>query len=533
MDKEIVVDYLIIGAGPAGLQMGYFFEKHQRNYLILEAQNLVASFFAKHPRNRKLISFNKTAHLYDDPEIKLRWDWNSLLSDYEFLFEAYSKKLYPSADEMVHYLSDFANHYELNIQFNTKVAQVSRLAEGGFCVKDASNNEYFCRGLIVATGLSKPYIPDIPGIEHVEEGYENVTMEPESFRNQRVLIIGKGNSGFEIADNILETAALIHLASPESIKFAWNTRHPGHLRADYTRILDAYQLKLLHGALDCTISQIYRENGKYVASIHYTHADGEVEEIIYDRIIRCAGFCFDDAIFDSSCKPALAITGKFPALTSMWESTNVPDLFFAGTLMQMRDFRQSSSAFIDGFRYNIRCLYHFLANRYHDQPLPNQLIPMRVKAIAEATMERVCRTSALWTQFGYLCDVIVVDEETDEIRHFFELPIDYVRESEFMKAPHYYVITFEWGAFRGDVFAIERHPNHETAYTNAFLHPIVRRYSHSTLVAEHHILEDLFGMYSYKRSPGVYKNRSGRSVRQYHYEEHEQPLHQFFASQLR
>jgi thioredoxin reductase len=531
MEAHTVYDYLVIGAGPAGLQLGYFLEKYGHQYVILERHVAPAAFFRHYPRNRKLISFNKTASLYHDAELKLRWDWNSLLNDYEFLFEQYSQRLYPHADEMVHYLSDFARHYALNIHYGIHITRIARTEPEHFALQDEAGRTYHCRCLIVATGLSRPYIPPIPGIEQVE-AYETVTMDGESFRNQRVLILGKGNSGFEIADNILETAALIHLASPDSITMAWNTRHPGHLRGDYVRILDAYQLKLLHGMLDCTISQIQRENGKYVVQVQYVHADNEVEEIIYDRVIRYTGFRFDPTIFDPSCQPQLTINQRFPAQTPLWESTNVPNLFFAGTLMQVRDFRKASSAFVDGFRYNIRTLYHYLAHRYHRKTPPHQTLPLTVEALAQAVQQRVCRTSALWAQFGYLCDLMVVDDTRAQAQHFFEWPVDHICASPWSQETHYYLLTFEWGPWEGDIFAIDRHPHAETAHTNAFLHPIVRRYNGGTLVAEHHILEDLFGMYAAAGSPGIYKSRSGRIVQQYHAEEHDQPLRQFFARQL-
>src|SRR5436190_22088699 len=89
-------DYIIIGAGPAGLQLGYFFEKSGRDYLVLEAGNTPGSFFKVFPRHRTLISNNKVYTGFDDPELNLRWDWNSLLSDSEeMLFKHYSKEYFP------------------------------------------------------------------------------------------------------------------------------------------------------------------------------------------------------------------------------------------------------------------------------------------------------------------------------------------------------------------------------------------------------------------------------------------------------
>ena len=91
-------DYLIIGAGPAGLQLGYFFEKAGRNYRILEAGPTPGTFFRTFPRHRTLISINKVYTGFDDPEMNLRWDWNSLLSDDdEMLLKNYTGKYFPDA----------------------------------------------------------------------------------------------------------------------------------------------------------------------------------------------------------------------------------------------------------------------------------------------------------------------------------------------------------------------------------------------------------------------------------------------------
>ena len=58
-DKTEELDYLIIGAGPAGLQLGYFLQRAGSNYLVLEAAETAGSFYRKFPRHRKLISINR------------------------------------------------------------------------------------------------------------------------------------------------------------------------------------------------------------------------------------------------------------------------------------------------------------------------------------------------------------------------------------------------------------------------------------------------------------------------------------------
>src|SRR6266581_4883536 len=101
------VDYLVIGAGPAGLQLGLYLEQADRNYLIVEAGDTPGTFFRTFPRHRRLISINKPHTGWDDPELNMRMDWNSLLSDDpRLLFPRYTRRYFPDADELVGYLAD-------------------------------------------------------------------------------------------------------------------------------------------------------------------------------------------------------------------------------------------------------------------------------------------------------------------------------------------------------------------------------------------------------------------------------------------
>ena len=78
-------DYCIIGAGPGGLQMGYFLQRANRDYVIFERANFSGAFFVQYPRHRKLISLNKRYTGKTNKEFNLRHDWNSLISDDESL----------------------------------------------------------------------------------------------------------------------------------------------------------------------------------------------------------------------------------------------------------------------------------------------------------------------------------------------------------------------------------------------------------------------------------------------------------------
>ncbi|MCG6136562.1 MAG: NAD(P)-binding domain-containing protein [Nostoc sp. LLA-1] len=489
------IDYLIIGAGPAGLQLGYFLEQSNRNYLILEAGDTPGTYFKDFPRHKKLISINKVYTGYENPEINLRWDWNSLLSDSEEMkFKNYSRQYFPHTDDLVRYLGDFASHFKLKIQYNCQVSNIAKSDK--FIVVDSNDNVYSADRLIIATGFSQLYLPPIPGIELVDK-YTNVSINPEDFANQKVLIIGKGNSGFETADNLVATAALIHIASPNPISLAWKTRYVGHLRAVNNNLLDTYQLKSQNLILDATITKIERQNNKFVVSVIYTHANGEEEDLVYDRVIACTGFRFDDSIFDESCKPQLTINNRFPEQTSSWESTNIKDLYFAGVLMHMRDYKKKQSGFIHGFRYNIQALYQILASKYHHQELLFQVVDCTPDKLTDSIIKRINISSGLWQQTGFLCDLLVINADDKIAKYYEDIPTDYVHDSDLGKHEHYYTITLEFGLdiinASPDLFAIER--VHKDDVNNAAqspsLHPIIRRYSGSTLICEHHVIEDI------------------------------------------
>jgi thioredoxin reductase len=511
------MEYLIIGAGPAGLQLAYFLERAGRDYLILEAGAAPGTFFGTFPRHRRLISINKVHTGSDDPELNLRTDWNSLLSDEpRLLFTRYSPRYFPERADLVRYLADFAENFRLRIQYNTRVARVAK--NGCFRITDQHGNTHEAERLVVATGVSKPYIPPIPGIE-TAEFYDSVSVDPADFINQRVLIIGKGNSAFETADNLVETAAVIHVAGPRSIRMAWKTHYVGHLRAVNNNLLDTYQLKSQNALLDGNVERIERRDGSYVVTVSFVRVNEVRKDYRYDRVIVCTGFRFDASIFDEGCRPELVHNNRFPAQTSAWESTNVADLYFSGTLMQTRDFKKCTSGFIHGFRYGVRALHRIFEKRYHDQPWPSRRLAAEPSALMETVIERINRTSALWQLFGFMADVIVIAPDGKSARYCEEVPVDYAHDSDFDGGQSYFTITLEYGPDHDqhDPFdlSVGRIAQSEVEHSDEgrYLHPVVRHYRARELVAAHHVTENLENEWT------------GHAT-------HREPLRKFFSRQL-
>jgi len=505
-------DYIIVGAGPAGLQMGYFLEQAGYSYVILESADHVASFFAKQPRRRTLISLNKCYNWFDEPDFNLRYDWNSLLThDNSLLFTDYTKELYPHADVLVEYLQDFAEKFALKIQFNTRVSKIDRQTDGdrNFVLTDQQENEYQCRCLLMATGAVKPNMPDIEGIE-LAEGYEDYDTDPEKFINKRVMIMGIGNSAFEVANEIAPYAAMVHVVTNDRmVQHSWQSHFVGDLRAINNNFLEMSQLKMPFPVEAARVTKITK-HGQEALKVHtendvaHWSVPGTLSSAhVFDRVIRCTGWKYvDQDLFAPEIKPTADKKSKYTTLDSIWE-TNVPDLFYIGTAMANND-RKTTPGFIHGFRYNIRTIFHLLEERYHDVPLPAETFPLEtieeLEALSAEVVTRLSTTSALFQMFGVLADLLIFDEGS--VRWLSEVPLEHaLARPEFTEGKGVLAITLELGF--GRFFEKETdslsfvHPNDPAGegQCTSFIHPVLRHYRDGELIKETHLKSAVFVRY--------------------------------------
>ncbi|GAA2677995.1 MULTISPECIES: NAD(P)-binding domain-containing protein [Actinosynnema] len=497
MPTEEAVDYLVIGAGPAGLQAGYFLAKAGRSYLVVESGEAAGAFFTRFPRHRTLISINKVHTGWDDPELRLRNDWNSLLSEeHEPLFTRRTPRYFPHADEMVGYLADFAATHGIDVRYGTRLVEITRPDD--FVARDQHGNTFRAKRVIAATGVSLPNVPDFEGAE-LAERYDEFDTDPESFTGQRVLIVGRGNSAFETADSLIANAAVIHVAGAGSLKLAWRTHFVGHLRAVNNNFLDTYQLKSQNAILDGKIRRIRKDADGYHVEVVFERVNEIVKEIRYDRVVLATGFRFDASAFAPECRPELTINDRFPAQTETWESPNVPDLHFAGTITQVRDFKKSTSGFIHGFRYGVRALHRILEHRHHGVRWPALDLGTKVEAAVDEVVRRVNTSSALWQQFAFLGDVVLQSPD-GSLRYAEEVPVDHaaaaVPRGDFGEVARHAVITLEYGADHDavdpfDVTAGRKSQDDVQGLDGRYLHPVVRVYEGAELVGEHHVTENL------------------------------------------
>jgi len=370
--------HIIIGAGPAGLQMASFLEDH----LILEKGSSVCSFFRHFPRQRGFISINKGRDL--------RFDWNSFLGD-PVSFRDYSEDLYPSANDYLRYAEDFVKRKNLNIQFNCEVKSIERLDDGKFSINQGefvAENVYFGIGLVPR----EPSIKVHPSIQVFT--YANMPLDKEVYRDKTVIIMGSGNAALETADYIAPVTRFTTINGRETN--AWFTHYPGHARSKNFTSIDSFFLKA--GSFNVYASQPV---DKFTDSIEYQLVKEYLEfaksDIIkkVDIVIFCIGFRFDPSLV----KDLVDICPKsgFPLLTDSFESTKTPGLFFIGANSQAKDYKKGTSAFIHGFRYNCEYISRHLKGIESSVLSREELIHMVFK--------QMNTSSCLLHRFDYFCDV--------------------------------------------------------------------------------------------------------------------------------
>lgn len=496
-------DYCVVGAGPAGLQLGFFLERAHRDYIIFERSNVSGHFFVDYPRHRKLISINKRYTGKTNKEFNLRHDWNSLLSDDEsLLLRHYSKDMFPHADRLLDYLRDYQQKLGIQVQFNTEVRNIRKVPQhkqdngtnSRYLLDDQHGNPYQCKVLVIATGMWKPNIPDMKGIEYAD-GYETMSLNPDDYEGKTVLILGRGNAAFEVADGIYGVTNLIHMVSRSRVRLSWETHYVGDLRAVNNALLDTYQLKSLDGLLEGRIGEIglKKVGDKYMVDPGETEtqeedslfsSDNFAMREPYDKVIRCLGFTFDDSIFQNDTVPehGRGRAKKYPLITPGYESVNLPGVFFAGTASHSLDFRKSAGGFIHGFRYTVRALSRLLEVEYEAVPWPSQQMP--TTQLMNYLLKRLNEASGLYQMFSVLCDVVTFSEDGKTVEVFEEFPVGLMNkfpQHTGRDAKRVLVVIMEYGAdFSGpgkDIFRYDRATGEPSdAHNSNFLHPVLYYY---------------------------------------------------------
>jgi cation diffusion facilitator CzcD-associated flavoprotein CzcO len=176
---------LVVGAGPTGLAVAYYLHTYKLPYCVLEKEE-VGSTWQHHYDSLHLHTLKEVSSLPGYP----------MPADYP---------RFPSAEQVRAYLRDYARHFPLEIEEDTSVQHASYGAQGWQV--QTSRGERQAHTLIVATGIwNTPVVPEFEG----QRAFGGTLLHardyrrPQPFEGQRVLVVGAGNSGAEIAIELAE-----------------------------------------------------------------------------------------------------------------------------------------------------------------------------------------------------------------------------------------------------------------------------------------------------------------------------------------
>ena len=190
MDTQTIV----IGAGPAGLAIGACLQRAGVSSLLLEQSDQVGSAWRHH---------------YD--RLHLHTDKASSALPYVPFPPGYPR--YPSRQQVIDYLEAYARRFDLDIRFGHRVTSARR--DAGRWLVETQSGQFTAPSLVIAAGYNcEPYLPSWPGQNDFkgELLHSSLYRNGRPYRGQRVLVVGYGNSGGEIAIDLFESGAQPALA---------------------------------------------------------------------------------------------------------------------------------------------------------------------------------------------------------------------------------------------------------------------------------------------------------------------------------
>ena len=198
----ISASVVVVGAGPAGLATGARLRRAGIDFEILEAEDRVAPAWHRHYERLHLHTVKETSHLPFKP------------------FEDEDPRYIPRA-RLVEYFREYAEEMDLEPRLGEEVVEISGDGEL-WHTRTASGNEYLSPHVVVATGFNRvPHRPTWQGMETFrgEILHSREYRRPDPFRDRDVLVVGMGNTGAEIALDLVESGArpTLSVRSPVNI----------------------------------------------------------------------------------------------------------------------------------------------------------------------------------------------------------------------------------------------------------------------------------------------------------------------------
>jgi cation diffusion facilitator CzcD-associated flavoprotein CzcO len=212
-----MIDTVVLGAGPAGLAVAGSLASRGRTATIIEKAHDLAASWRTHYDRLRLHTVKEKSAL---PGLPFPRDYPR----------------YVAREQMVRYLESYAAHFGIAPRLGCEATAIARDDRGGWEVATAAGDRLHAWTVVVATGANAwPREPALPG----RERFRGAITHSRDYRRasdwvgRRVLVIGMGNTGAEIALDLAEhgVATTLSVRSPVNIVYREVLGRPTQLTA--------------------------------------------------------------------------------------------------------------------------------------------------------------------------------------------------------------------------------------------------------------------------------------------------------------
>ena len=406
---------VVVGTGPGGIQLSYDLRRVGVEHALLGRDEGPGGMFRRFPMFQRLITASRPHCVVERGSSQyFRFDWNSMVTDEpgdqalvtEFMD---GTNYFPAREEMVTALETFAERAGVRARYGCEW-QSTRQDDAGRYVLTTSDGEYTAPVVVFAVGMVEPWTPPTPGIKDVPHYVDLEHRSLDSFAGKSVFVVGKRNSGFEIADALLPWARRLVVGSPHPVRPSITTGFPTPPRARYVLPLEDHMFGGGTFVIDVTLDRIERAGDGWRVHAQGTTVPGEVV-VDVDEVIACTGFGVEMRDLQQ-LGVGTFYKDRLPTQTAYWESTTMPGIYFAGAATQgqagMRKYGwPSHSASVGGFRFNAKVQARHIAEKHFGIEFPAPAVDPG--QAVDYLLDQATWESALWSQQSNLARALTYE----------------------------------------------------------------------------------------------------------------------------
>ncbi|WP_267406465.1 MULTISPECIES: YpdA family putative bacillithiol disulfide reductase [unclassified Chryseobacterium] len=317
-----ILDTLIVGGGPIGLNCALEAKKNNLSYLIIEKGTIVNSLY-NYPLYMRFFSTAEKLEIDEIPFI--------------------STAPKPGRQEALEYYQGIARQRNININLYEKVEKV--LKENDIFEITTSKGKYYAKNVIISTGFYDiPNLMNIPG-ENLPKVKHYYT-EPYPYAQQKIVVIGSSNSSVDAALETYRKGADVTMIVRHS-EISGNVKY--WVKPDIENRISEGSIKAHFNAELIEIKE---------DSVIFKDKNGEIHEIENDFVLAMTGYLPD---FDFLTKSGIDLQGDClnPVYNTETMETNVQNLYLAGVVCGGKD---THLWFIENSRIHAKLIINNIIN---------------------------------------------------------------------------------------------------------------------------------------------------------------------------